>query len=156
MTAPITSSSHAMPHVLPVKAYAAVFGALLALTAITVAVSYVNFGVMNLVVALGVATIKASLVALIFMHLWFDKKFNAIVFVSSLIFLGVFIGLTMADTEVRGVAEPMEAQQPADMVQPFAGTRAEKEARQAAKAKGLLPSDPAGESSTKPKGPVTE
>src|SRR5215831_12099926 len=86
------------PHVLPVRVYAGVWLGLLVLTFITVRVSYFNFGIMNLIVAMGVATLKASLVVLFFMHLKYDEKFNAIIFVASLIFLGIFFTLTLADT----------------------------------------------------------
>ncbi len=53
--------------------------ALLILTAITVGASYINFGPGNVVIALTIATIKASIVALIFMHLLHDKPVNAVI-----------------------------------------------------------------------------
>src|SRR5688572_32113176 len=58
-----------VPHVLPLWVYLATWGALMVLTIITVAVSYVDIGAFNLIVALLVATIKATIVALMFMHL---------------------------------------------------------------------------------------
>ena len=97
------------PHVLPVRTYLAVWVGLLVLTVITVKVSYFNFGIMNLVVAMGVATLKASLVVLFFMHLKYDEKFNAIVFGASLTFLTIFFVLTLADTMERGKVDPVEA-----------------------------------------------
>ena len=60
------SSSHSdssVAHVVPVRVLLAVFGALMVLTAITVAVSYFDFGALNLWVAMGVASIKAALEA---------------------------------------------------------------------------------------------
>ena len=58
-----------------VKTYLMVFGALMVLTIITVAVSYVHLPVAGAVsVALIVATIKASLVAMFFMHLLHERK----------------------------------------------------------------------------------
>ena len=77
--------------------YLKVWGGLLVLTAITVTVSYFNFGVFNILVAMLVASIKASLVCLFFMHLLEDKRLNQVVFGSSFIFLAVFIGLTASD-----------------------------------------------------------
>ena len=55
--------------------YKVVFGSLLLLTMVTVGVSYVDFGstFWNFVVALAIATLKASLVAAVFMHLWGEK-----------------------------------------------------------------------------------
>jgi cytochrome c oxidase subunit IV len=115
-----------VPHVLPLAIYLGVFAMLLIFTVITVAVSYVDLGhTVNLAIALGVATMKASMVGLIFMHLAFDNKFNAIVFTMSVIFLAIFIGLTMYDTEFRGLGGRVAAEKPADSAVPFAGTRSE-------------------------------
>ncbi len=95
--APGHTETH-LAHVLPVSMLLAVFAALMVLTALTVAVSYFDFGAVNLLVALGVATAKATLVALFFMHLRYDKPFNAVVFVIGIAFLGLFLGVTMMDT----------------------------------------------------------
>ena len=111
-----------VPHILPFSTYLATFIALLVLTGLTVAASYVNFGSANVWIALLIATMKASIVALIFMHLFFDHKFNAIILVMGLIFLGVFLVFTMFDTETRGHTDPMKGERPADITQPFAGT----------------------------------
>jgi cytochrome c oxidase subunit IV len=94
------TSEHHLPigHVVPLKTLFAVFVALALLTVLTVAASGVNFGEFNLVIALAIAVIKASLVLLFFMHLLWDKPFNAIVFVGCLIFVGLFISLTLLDT----------------------------------------------------------
>jgi len=89
---------HGVGHVVPLKILVGVFGALVVLTVITVSASYVNFGEFNLVVALAIAVLKASLVVLYFMHLRWDRPFNAIVFIGCLIFVGVFIGFTLIDT----------------------------------------------------------
>ena len=72
--------------------------ALLFLTWLTVAVSYVDLGGLNVVVAMGVATVKGTLVALYFMHLRWDRPFNSIIFVGSLLFLGIFLGFALLDT----------------------------------------------------------
>jgi len=99
MSQPIEHPKHEhVGHVVPLKILLAVFGALTVLTVITVAASYVDFGDFNLVVALIIAVIKASLVVLFFMHLFWDKPFNAIVFVGCLIFVGLFISLALLDS----------------------------------------------------------
>lgn len=85
-------------HIVPLKAYLGVAAALFVLTAITVAVSFVHLGGFNAIVAVGIATVKALLVAFIFMHLLYDKKINLYIFTVGIIFIGVFIGLTMFDT----------------------------------------------------------
>lgn len=113
-----------VPHVLPLKVYIATWIALLVLTVVTVGASYVDLGAANLAVALLIATAKAGVVALIFMHLKWDHKFHTLIFSSSLIFLAIFIGFTMFDTSNRGRAEPVEAERPADFKMPFNGKRA--------------------------------
>ncbi len=109
------------PHVLPYKTYFLTWGSLLVLTAVTVGVSYLDLGTWNIVVALAVATVKATLVAALFMHLLWDLKFHAIIFSFSLIFLGVFIFFTMYDTETRGRTDAVEAERPVDISTPFSG-----------------------------------
>jgi len=96
------------PHILPLKIYFLVAVTLLVLTYVTVKVSYYNFGTWNLIVAMAVATIKASLVALFFMHLKYDERFNGVIFVSALAVLGIFFSLTLADTVERGALDPVK------------------------------------------------
>ncbi len=88
-------------HVLSLETYLAVAGALLVLTAVTVAVSFVHFGAWNLVVAMAIAATKAILVALFFMHLKYDNKIYLAVFGASVLFLALFIIFTMFDTMRR-------------------------------------------------------
>jgi cytochrome c oxidase subunit 4 len=114
-----------VPHVLPLTAYLATWGALIVLTVITVWASYQNFGSWNLIIALLVATTKACIVAAIFMHLRYDRRFHTIIFSFSVIFLGVFIMFTMYDTETRGRTDAVEADRPVDVATPFKGGRTE-------------------------------
>lgn len=104
----MSSSNHAhegapapIPHVLPLSLYWGIFAALIVLTVITVAVAMVDLGPFKLLVAMAVATVKATLVAAVFMHLWFDNKMNFAVFVMTLIFLAIFITLTAFDLLTR-------------------------------------------------------
>src|SRR4030095_6968308 len=78
------------PHVQPLKVSPATWGTLVVLTAITVGASYVNFGPANLIIAIVIATIKAAIVAALFMHLLHDHKFHALVLVSGALFLIIF------------------------------------------------------------------
>jgi cytochrome c oxidase subunit 4 len=89
----------------------AIFCALIVLTVLTVAVSYVDLGSANTVVAIAVATVKASLVATFFMHLRHDKPFHALVFVMSFVFLGIFLTYTMNDLGTRGAVDRMNGGQ---------------------------------------------
>lgn len=120
-----------VPNITPLRTYLLAWGALMVLTVITVAVSYVDFGAFDIVVALGVAAMKAAVVALVFMHLWDDSKFNSIIFLSALLFLALFITFTMFDTESRGVNEAGGLKRPADITRPFAGTLEEAQMRAA-------------------------
>ena len=90
------------PHVLPLSVYIGVGSALFLLTGVTVAVAHVDLGgTLNFIVAMLVATIKASLVALFFMHLLYDNKLYAVVFSIGLFMLTAFIVETMFDTMRR-------------------------------------------------------
>ena len=77
-----------------------VLAALTILTILTVAVTGVDLGGQgNFIVAMIIATIKAALVMAYFMHMAWDKKFNVVVFLSSFLFVILF--LTMALTDRR-------------------------------------------------------
>ena len=89
-------------HISSATFYAAIFVALIFLTVLTVGQSYIDLGKLNLIVVIMIATTKASLVVSFFMHLRYDNKFNALIFLSSLLFIGVFFAYTMNDTEHRG------------------------------------------------------
>jgi cytochrome c oxidase subunit IV len=90
------------------KTYAIVLAALMTLTSITVAAAGIDFGspTVNVVIALVIATLKASLVALFFMHLWGDKAMSAIILVSGLFCFSTFLFLTFLDEGSREVVRP--------------------------------------------------
>lgn len=96
-----TASAHAeheMVHVMPFRVLVTVFVALLVLTVATVAVTWVDLGQFNLWLAMAIATVKASLVALYFMHLRYDNPFNGLILIVGLGFLALFLGLVLLDT----------------------------------------------------------
>ena len=86
--------------------YVGIFVALIILTFLTVKVSYYDFGKANIVIAMLIATMKASLVAAFFMHLRYDKLFNTLAFLGSFLFLAIFILLTYDDLGDRGRIDP--------------------------------------------------
>ena len=94
------------PHVLPLSLYWGVLLVLLVLTGVTVLSAGVDLGPFNLPLAMLIACTKAALVLAVFMHLYFDNKLNLVVFVSSLLFVSIFIVVTMLDTEGRGMVDP--------------------------------------------------
>ncbi len=87
-----------LSHVVPIPVLLGVFAALVALTVATVAATWVDLGSGNLWIALGIATAKAALVALYFMHLRYDRPLYALIFLIGLVMLTLFIALTMTDT----------------------------------------------------------
>jgi cytochrome c oxidase subunit IV len=89
-------------HVTPLSVYLGIFGALMALTIITVAVAWADLGSLNIIVALGVAVVKATLVVLYFMHVKYSSKLTWIVIGSGIFWLGILLSLTMADYLTRG------------------------------------------------------
>lgn len=86
------------PHVVPIWLLALVFAALLLLTWLTVAVTKIQLGEFNILLAMGIATVKAVLVALYFMHLRWDKPFNTAILIGSIIFVGLFVAVALVDT----------------------------------------------------------
>lgn len=82
-------------HVVPMWILVAVITALLILTVVTVGVAMAT---PNVFLAVFIATIKASLVAMFFMHLYWDKPFNTVVLLLSVGFLALFLWFAMLDT----------------------------------------------------------
>jgi cytochrome c oxidase subunit IV len=86
--------------------YTANLFALLFLTVITVAAASFNFGSANVVIALAIATVKAILVGLFFMHLIWDKPVNAIILIAAFLFLGIFLMFDFLDVTSRVNFQP--------------------------------------------------
>jgi cytochrome c oxidase subunit IV len=84
-------------HVVPVRAYIAVFVALIVLTGITVWAAGQDFGAYNTAVAVGIAVVKATLVVLIFMHVKWGTKLTQLYVVAGVVFLLILIAITMSD-----------------------------------------------------------
>src|SRR4051812_19816398 len=96
-------------HLTPFKIYYLVFGALITLTVLTVVTSLFDFGIMNIVVAMLIATIKATLVVMFFMQLKFDDLGNKVTFAAAFAFLFIFIALTASDLFFRVPQKPVQA-----------------------------------------------
>jgi cytochrome c oxidase subunit 4 len=86
-----------MAHVAPKSVLIGTGAILLVLTVVTVWAARLNFGNVDLWVAMIIATIKATLVALYFMHLRYDKPFHAVVFLSAFAFVTIFLGFALMD-----------------------------------------------------------
>ncbi len=102
------------------KPFIATLGALLVLTIITVVAAGFDFGAGNVVIALGIATIKASLVALIFMHLAHDKAVNAVIAVSGFLFLSLMLLFCLLDINFRDPLAPGTLKEPPKVAAPAA------------------------------------
>jgi cytochrome c oxidase subunit 4 len=99
-------SQHTHAHHGGPKIYTANLVALLFLTVITVAAASFNFGSANVVIALAIATVKAILVGLFFMHLIWDKPVNAIILIAAFLFLGIFLMFDFLDVTSRNAFLP--------------------------------------------------
>ena len=93
-------------HVTPLKVYVGIFLTLMVLTGVTVAVAYVNLGQFNKVVALGIASFKATLVVLYFMHVKYQSRLTKLMVVSGFFFLAILLGMTMIDYSSREWVNP--------------------------------------------------
>jgi cytochrome c oxidase subunit 4 len=93
-------SEHGTPgvHVASVRLLVVVWIGLMIGTWLTVAASNVDLGWLNIWIGLAIATGKVVLVALYYMHLRWDKPFNAFVFLGAFALLALFIGITMMDS----------------------------------------------------------
>ena len=94
-------------HVTPLWVYNAVGGGLLFMTAVTVWIANFDFGPANTLIAMLVATVKASLVALFFMHLLHEERLNAVTFVFGLLFVGLFFLFPLVDLGTRTYVDPI-------------------------------------------------
>ena len=89
-------------HIVPLRIYFLIFGALMALTALTVWAAFQDFGTMNTVVALVIAVLKATLVILYFMHVRYSSSLVQVAAVAGFLWLVILIGFTVSDVASRG------------------------------------------------------
>jgi cytochrome c oxidase subunit 4 len=88
-------------HIIPLAVYVKVFVALVCLTVVTVLAAQFDFGAGNAVIAFLIATIKASLVLAIFMHLKYDKMLNRVIVSTAFFFLVVMFFFCILDQVTR-------------------------------------------------------
>jgi cytochrome c oxidase subunit 4 len=91
-------AAHAHP---TVGLYLTVFGVLMVFTAITVAVAFLDLGLLNNVVALTIAFIKTILVVLFFMHVHYSSRLTKVFAVAGFFFLAILVSFTVSDMQVR-------------------------------------------------------
>ena len=89
---------HGLAHVASKKVLLGTISILLALTILTVTATWWDFGrKINLIIAMVIATVKAGLVGMYYMHLRYDKTFHTVVFLSALLFATLFVGFALMD-----------------------------------------------------------
>ena len=87
---------------------------LMSLTGLTVFSAQYNLGAFDIPIAMTIATVKALLVMLIFMHLAWDKGFHSVLIFGSLLFVWLFVGFLLID---RGQYQPTKTQFDRDVIQ---------------------------------------
>ena len=90
-------------HIVPVKIYLMIFFVLLVGTALTVAAAFVDFPWrLNTIVALTIATIKATFVVLYFMHVRYSARLVWVIVIAALFWMGILFAFTFSDYFTRG------------------------------------------------------
>ncbi len=96
---------HDEAHVMSTRMYYGIWITLMVLTVVTAAVSFIDLGPFNTIVALSIATFKAILVVLFFMHVKYaSEKLTKLVIISALFFLVLLLSLSMIDYLTRYLA----------------------------------------------------
>lgn len=90
-------SEHSEHPIIPLKTYFLVFGSLIVLTILTVTLAQIDFGRINIAIAISIASAKAALVFLFFMHLKYDHLINRVILMSSLFFVIILGTFTAGD-----------------------------------------------------------
>ncbi|GAC1625209.1 MAG: cytochrome C oxidase subunit IV family protein [Candidatus Acidiferrum sp.] len=88
-------------HIVSPKIYIVIFFTLMLGTAITVWAAYQNFGQFNIIIAVGIATVKATLVVLYFMHARYASKRTQLMIVSGMFWLAIMLFMTLSDYITR-------------------------------------------------------
>jgi cytochrome c oxidase subunit IV len=93
----VTNPEHAEHHIVTPKTYIIVFISLLVFTGITVAAAFVNLGVFNPIIALAIASTKAVIVILFFMHVFFQSKLIKMTVAAGFFTFLILITMTLSD-----------------------------------------------------------
>lgn len=89
-------------HIIPVRVNLIVFGCLMGLLVATVGIAYFDLGDLNIVAAMTIALIKATLIVLYFMHVRYSQRIVWVYSGAALLWLALLIGFTTADYVTRG------------------------------------------------------
>ena len=89
-------------HISPKRVYYTIFGTLMVLTLVTIAVAFINLGPLNFPVAFVIAITKAALVILFFMHVKYSSRLTKMIVGMAFFFAGILFVLTLTDYLSRG------------------------------------------------------
>jgi cytochrome c oxidase subunit 4 len=92
-------------HIVPVRVYIFVFLALMVFTVLTVYAATIDLGRYNIVLALVIACIKASLVIMFFMHVYYSSKLTKAIVIAGLCTLMILFFFTLTDLATRGALQ---------------------------------------------------
>ena len=94
-------------HIVPVRVYVTIFLVLVVGTILTVIAAFVNFpGPLNTIVALTIATIKATFVVLYFMHVRYSSRLIWVIMPSALFWMAILFAFTFSDYWTRHLLSP--------------------------------------------------
>ena len=85
-----------------IRTYTFTWLSLLVLTLITTLIGFVDLGVFTMIIAVGIATLKAAIIAAIFMHALFEAKLVRVVIAGGVVWFLILVTLTMGDYITRG------------------------------------------------------
>jgi cytochrome c oxidase subunit 4 len=88
-------------HIAPKSLYYTIFAALMACTALTVWVAFIDLGALNTPLALTIAVFKATLVVLFFMHVKYSPRLTWLVVIGSILWLSILLVMTFGDYLTR-------------------------------------------------------
>jgi len=93
----VTNPEHGEHHIVSPLIYAIVFGTLLLFTGLTVGAAYIDLGVLNPIIALGIASFKAVVVILFFMHVKYQSRLIKMTIGAGFFTFLVLITMTLSD-----------------------------------------------------------
>jgi cytochrome c oxidase subunit 4 len=81
----------------PMSTYNIIFIALMVLLVVTVVAAFIDLGQLNMIVAMAIASVKAALVILYFMHVKFASRLTKVFVVASFVWLAIMFSMTFFD-----------------------------------------------------------
>ncbi|HEY8997348.1 MAG TPA: cytochrome C oxidase subunit IV family protein [Edaphobacter sp.] len=93
----VTDPEHAEHHIIGPSTYIMVYVSLLILTGVTVGAAFIDLGVLNPIIAVGIACIKATVVILFFMHVFYQSRLIKLTVAAGFFTFLILITMTLSD-----------------------------------------------------------